>query len=78
MGTGELRRWKSELEILCLNELTGFGYAKDYDAVVTVACDGRRTRPSHSSTRGSQRHPTGTGKCARRSKKSGMWAASYT
>jgi hypothetical protein len=39
MRTGELRRWKSELEILCLNELTGFGYAKDYDAVVTVACD---------------------------------------
>ncbi len=41
MRTGELRRWKSELEILCLNELTGFGYATDYDAVVTVACDGQ-------------------------------------
>ena len=39
MHSGELRRWKSELEIVCLNELTGFGYAKDYDAVVTVACD---------------------------------------
>ena len=32
--SGELIRWKSELEILCLNELTGFGYAKDYDAVM--------------------------------------------
>lgn len=41
MRTGELRRWKSELEILCVNELTGFGYAKDYDAVVTVGCGGR-------------------------------------
>jgi hypothetical protein len=40
MRTGELRRWKSELEILCLNELTGYGYAKDYDAVVTVDCGG--------------------------------------
>ncbi len=41
MRAGELRRWKSELEILCLNELTGFGYAKDYDAIVTVDCGGR-------------------------------------
>ncbi len=41
MRSGELRRWKSELEILCLNELTGFGYAKDYDAVVTVGCEGQ-------------------------------------
>ncbi len=40
MVSGELRRWKSELEILSLNELTGFGYSKDYDAVVTVDCDG--------------------------------------
>jgi hypothetical protein len=38
MRSGELRRWKSELEILCVNELTGFGYAKDYDAIVTVGC----------------------------------------
>jgi len=37
---GELVRWKSELEILCLNELTGFGYAKDYDAVITIHSDG--------------------------------------
>jgi hypothetical protein len=36
LRSGELVRWRSELEILCLNELTGFGYAKDYDAVVTV------------------------------------------
>jgi len=41
LRAGELLRWKSELEILCLNELTGFGYAKDYDAVVTVDIDGR-------------------------------------
>jgi hypothetical protein len=38
---GQLVRWKSELEILCLNELTGYGYAKDYDAVVTVNCGGQ-------------------------------------
>src|SRR5260370_19265110 len=37
---GELIRWKSELEILCLNELTGFVYAKDYDAVITIHSDG--------------------------------------
>ncbi len=36
LRTGSLVRWRSELEIVCLNELTGFGYAKDYDAVVTV------------------------------------------
>jgi hypothetical protein len=40
MRSGELIRWKSELEILCLNELTGFGYAKDYDAVITIHSDG--------------------------------------
>ena len=40
MRSGELVRWKSELEILCLNELTGFGYAKDYDAVITIHSDG--------------------------------------
>ncbi len=38
---GQLVRWKSELEILCLNELTGYGYAKDYDAVITVNCGGQ-------------------------------------
>src|SRR5260370_1291695 len=38
--SGELIRWKSELEILCLNELTGSGYAKDYDAVITIHSDG--------------------------------------
>jgi hypothetical protein len=38
---GQLVRWKSELEILSLNELTGYGYAKDYDAVVTVSSGGR-------------------------------------
>src|ERR1022692_2904872 len=40
---GELVRWKSELEILCLNELTGFGYAKDYDAVITIHSDGEES-----------------------------------
>jgi hypothetical protein len=40
MRSGELVRWKSELEILCLNELTGFGYAKDYDAVITIHLGG--------------------------------------
>jgi hypothetical protein len=38
---GQLVRWKSELEVLSLNELTGYGYAKDYDAVVTVNSGGR-------------------------------------
>lgn len=36
LRTGDLVRWRSELEIVCLNELTGFGYAKDYDAIATV------------------------------------------
>lgn len=40
LRSGELVRWRSELEIVCLNELTGFGYAKDYDAVVTVHSNG--------------------------------------
>jgi hypothetical protein len=40
---GEFIRWKSELEILCLNELTGFGYAKDYDAVITIHSDGEES-----------------------------------
>lgn len=40
LRSGELVRWRSELEIVCLNELTGFGYAKDYDAVVTVRSSG--------------------------------------
>src|SRR5260370_34039741 len=38
--SGELIRWQSELEILCLNELTESGYAKDYDAVVTIHSNG--------------------------------------
>jgi hypothetical protein len=37
---GVLREWTSELEIRSRNEMTGYGYAKDYDAVVTLAVDG--------------------------------------
>ena len=34
--SGVLRRWRSDTEIRTQNEFTTFGYAKDYDAVVTV------------------------------------------
>lgn len=33
--------WQSELEIRSLNEFTGYGFSKDYDAVVRVERDGR-------------------------------------
>ena len=40
LGTGKLAVWKSEIEIRSQNELTGYGYAKDYDAIVSVEGDG--------------------------------------
>jgi hypothetical protein len=36
-----LTAWQSELEIRSLNEFTGYGFPKDYDAVVQVEHDGR-------------------------------------
>jgi hypothetical protein len=36
-----LMTWQSELEIRSLNEFTGYGFPKDYDAVVHAECDGR-------------------------------------
>jgi hypothetical protein len=36
-----LTSWQSDLEIRSLNELTGFGSPKDYDAVVKVEHEGR-------------------------------------
>ena len=36
LRAGLLVRWTSSLEIRSQNELTAFGFAKDYDAVVTV------------------------------------------
>lgn len=36
LRAGLLVRWIGSLEIRSQNELTGFGFAKDYDAVVTV------------------------------------------
>ena len=35
-----LVRWTPESEIRSQNDLTTFNYAKDYDAIVTVNCDG--------------------------------------
>jgi hypothetical protein len=35
-----LVRWTPESEIRSQNDLTTFNYAKDYDAIVTVTCDG--------------------------------------
>jgi len=40
--TGRLVSWTWEIEIRSQNELTGFGFQKDYDAVVTLR---RRTGP---------------------------------
>ena len=37
LRTGRLREWLPETEICARNILTTWGYAKDYDAVVTVA-----------------------------------------
>jgi len=37
---GVLGRWTSDTEIRAQNEFTTFGYAKDYDAVVTVRLNG--------------------------------------
>ena len=36
LRAGLLVRWNSSVEVRSQNELTGFGFAKDYDAVVTV------------------------------------------
>jgi|SRR5579883_91540 hypothetical protein len=36
LRAGLLVRWNSSAEVRSQNELTGFGFAKDYDAVVTV------------------------------------------
>lgn len=39
LRSGALARWVPAIEIRSQNELTGFGYAKDYDAIVTVRSD---------------------------------------
>src|SRR5437016_4120208 len=36
LRAGVLARWMGSMEIRSQNELTGFGFAKDYDAIVTV------------------------------------------
>jgi hypothetical protein len=41
LRTGVIGTWQSELEIRSLNEFTGYGFSKDYDAVVKVERDGR-------------------------------------
>lgn len=39
LRAGVLVRWTSAVEIRSQNELTAFGFAKDYDAIVTVRTD---------------------------------------
>jgi len=39
LRAGVLVRWTSAMEIRSQNELTGFGFAKDYDAIMTVRTD---------------------------------------
>ncbi|PYU09507.1 MAG: hypothetical protein DMG37_23135 [Acidobacteria bacterium] len=39
MRAGLLARWMGSMEIRSQNELTAFGFAKDYDAIVTVRTD---------------------------------------
>ena len=41
LRAGQLITWQSELEIRSLNEFTGYGFPKDYDAVVQVERSGR-------------------------------------
>ena len=40
---GVLESWKSEMVIRSTNELTDYGYVKNYDAIVTVRLDERTT-----------------------------------
>lgn len=44
LRAGALTTWQSELEIRSLNEFTGYGFPKDYDAVVEVERDGQSYR----------------------------------
>jgi len=44
LRAGLLVRWIGSLEIRSQNELTAFGFAKDYDAVVTVRTETREQR----------------------------------
>ena len=41
LRAGVLTAWQSELEIRSLNEFTGYGFSKDYDAVVKAEREGR-------------------------------------
>lgn len=44
LRAGVLVRWMSTTEIRSRNELTQFGFAKDYDAIVTVRADERERK----------------------------------
>jgi hypothetical protein len=44
LRAGVLVRWIAAMEIRSQNELTAFGFAKDYDAVVTVSTDKEERR----------------------------------
>jgi len=44
LRAGLLVRWNSSVEVRSQNELTGFGFAKDYDAVVTVRIEAGEQR----------------------------------
>jgi hypothetical protein len=40
LRSGLLKEWLSEVDIRARNDLTGYGYAKDYDSIMTlVVCD---------------------------------------
>lgn len=41
---GLLAGWKSDLEIRSQNKFTNYGYAKDYDAIVTLRLDGQNVQ----------------------------------
>jgi hypothetical protein len=42
LRSGALVSWENEMEIRCRNELADTKYAKDYDAIVTLALRGRQ------------------------------------
>jgi hypothetical protein len=44
LRSGSLVSWENEMEIRCRNELTRSAYAKEYDAIVTLALGGRQLR----------------------------------
>ncbi len=44
LRAGLLKEWVSEVDIRSRNDLTGFGFTKDYDSIMTLAVSGREVK----------------------------------